>query len=266
MYTDDTPAGSTSAVLSASPAIGSFLAGALVTPSNGEVVTVSGASVTVSEDGDTIASSKSVIATFQCTQPGITRFTISHGGIVSPLSVSLVCGDVYGSQFPYYPYNPGYPTSGYPSGYPGSLPIYPAYNTAAAVTVSASPASTVCTSPSSISVTVKDATGNIAPDGTSVTVSASTGTVSPNVVSTAGGYATTTFAAPANSNGTATVTASSGTGTGYATVAFTCTTAAAAPVSPASPVYPPAVAYPIGPSIITPPNTGDAGLVQRIES
>jgi hypothetical protein len=84
--------------------------------------------------------------------------------------------------------------------------------------------------------------------------------VSPNVVSTAGGYATTTFAAPASSNGTATVTATSGTGTGYATVAFTCTSA---PTT--APVYPPA-AYPVSPSVITPPNTGDAGLVQRIES
>jgi hypothetical protein len=258
MYTDDTPAGSGNAVLSASPAIGSFLAGALVTPSNGEVVTVSGATVTVTEDADTLATTKSAIATFQCTIPGITTFTISHGGVTSPQSVSLLCGDVYGTQFPGF--FPGYPTAIYP----GQQPILPTYSTVAAVTVSASPASTTCTSPSSISVTVKDVNGNIAPDGTSVTVSASTGTVSPNVVSTAGGYATTTFTAPASSNGTATVTATAGTGTGYATVAFTCPTAST--TAPTSPVYPPAISYPVGPSVITPPNTGDAGLVERIES
>jgi len=261
MYTDDTPAGSANAVLSASPAIGTFLAGASVSPANGEVVTVSGATVTVTEDADSLATPKSVIATFQCTTPGITTFTISHGGTTSPQSVSLVCGDVYGAQYPgyggYYP--GGYPSGGYPGYQNGTN--NPGYSAAAGVTVSASPASTTCTSPSSISVTVKDANGNIAPDGTSVTVSASTGTISPNVVSTAGGYATTTFAAPASSNGTATVTASSGTGTGYATVAFTCTGG-----SSTSPVYPPAAAYPIGPSVILPPNTGDAGLVERIES
>jgi len=257
MYTDDTPAGSANAVLSANPAIGTFLTGASVTPANGEVVTVSGASVTVTEDADSLATAKTVTATFQCTQPGITTFTISHGGTVSPQSVSLLCGDVYGGQYPGYPgyYPGGYPSGGYP-GYQNGA--YPAYGTAAAVTVSASPASTTCTSPASISVTVKDANGNIAPDGTSVTVSASTGTISPNVVSTAGGYATTTFAAPAISNGTATVTASSGTGTGYATVAFTCTGA-----STTSPVYPPAASYPIGPSVIMPPNTGDAGLADK---
>jgi len=264
MYTGDVASSGVpgNAVLAASPAIGSFLNGAIVTPAAGdgvETVIVLGATVTVTEDLDTVSSPKSIIATFQCTQPGLTTFTVSHGGGVSPQSVALVCGDVYGAQYPAYPgyYPGGYPSGGYPV-YQAGLPVY---STAAAVTVSASPASTICTSPSSISVTVKDATGNIAPDGTSVTVSASTGTVSPNVVSTAGGYATTTFSAPSSSNGTATVTASSGTGTGYATVSFTCTGA-----STTSPVYAPAASYPIGPSVIMPPNTGDAGLVQLIES
>jgi hypothetical protein len=112
---------------------------------------------------------------------------------------------------------------------------------------------------------VKDANGNLAPNGTSVTVSASSGTISPNVVSTSGGYATTTFTAPNNANGTATVTASSGQGTGFATVAFSCTattttTSPAAPVFPSAPVSPPA----IGPSFILPPNTGDAGLADKL--
>jgi len=261
MYTDDTPAGSGSATLSANPVIGNFLTGATVSPANGETVTVSGATVTVTEDADTLATVKTITATFQCTVAGATTFTLSHGGTVSPQSVTLICGS---GQFPGYPTYPGYP-GGYPnSGYP-TYPGYPTYTTAAAVTVSASPASTICASPASISVTVKDANGNIAPDGTSVTVSASTGTVSPNVVSTSGGYATTTFAAPNNSNGTATVTATSGTGTGYATVAFTCTGASTTSTSPsAAPVYPPA-AYPVSASVITPPNTGDAGLVALIE-
>lgn len=254
MYTDDTPAGSGSAVLSASPAIGTFQAGATVAPPAGdgtETVTVSGASVTVTEDLDTLAQTKTITANFQCTSPGVTSFTIAHGGTTSPQSVALVCGDFYG-QYPIYP--GGFPGGGY--GYPqypsGTIPTY---TTATNVTVSASPATTTCTSPSSISVGVRDANGNNAPDGTSVTVSASTGTISPNVVSTSGGLASTTFTAPGNSNGTATVTATSGQGTGYATVSFTCTGASTAP---SSPVYPSDTYYP--PSIILPPNTGDAGL------
>jgi len=254
MYTDDTPAGSGSAVLSAISPIGTFLAGATVSVANGEVVTVSGSTVTVTEDADSLAAVKTITATFQCTQAGLTTFMISHSGN-SAQSVTLICGNYYGGQYPGYP---TYPTGGYPTGtyYPNNA--YPTYGTAAAVTVSASPASTTCSSPSSISLTVKDINGNIAPDGTSVTVSASTGTISPNVVSTAGGYATTTFSAPANSNGTATVTATSGTGTGYATVAFTCTSSAST-----APVYVPPPSYPVysGPAVISPPNTGDAGLV-----
>jgi len=107
----------------------------------------------------------------------------------------------------------------------------------------------------------------MAPNGTSVTVSASTGTVSPNVVSTSGGYATTSFMAPDNSNGTATVTATSGVGTGYATVAFTCT-GVAAPAASTAPVYPQAVQYPQaqGPYTILPPNTGDAGLASGAQT
>jgi len=262
IYTDDTPTGSGNAVLSATVPIGTFLAGANVSVNNGEVVTVAGSTVTVTEDADTLAASKTLTATFQCTQPGLTTFTISHGGTTSPQSVSLICGDNLAGQYPFYP---GYPTYGYGTGgyYPGFPTNTTTYNTAQGVTVSASPASTTCTSPSTISVTVKDINGNLAPNGTSVTVSASTGTVSPNVVSTSGGYATTTFVAPGNANGTATVTATSGTGTGYATVAFSCTgaTTSTAPATTA-PVYAPPAAYPTytGPAVISPPNTGDAGL------
>src|SRR6476660_4339066 len=75
IYTDDTPAGSGSAVLSGSPAIGNFLAGATVTPANGEIVTVAGATVTVTEDADTLATVKTISATFQCTTPGVATFT-----------------------------------------------------------------------------------------------------------------------------------------------------------------------------------------------
>jgi len=265
IYTDDTPAGSGSAVLTVSPLIGTFT-GATVTPAANdgfETVGVLPATVTVTEDGNTLADVKTIAATFQCQTPGAATFTISHGAPpASPQSVVLYCGA--SGQYPGYggyPQYGGYPGGGYPQYPNGTIPTY---GTATSVTVSASPASTTCTSPSNISVTLKDANGNIAPDGTSVTVSASTGTISPNVVSTSGGYATTTFTAPGNANGTATVTATSGQGTGFATVSFTCT---GVTTSPASPVYPPA-AYPpyAGPSVILPPNTGDAGLADNARS
>jgi hypothetical protein len=263
LYMDDTPAGSGSAVLTASPAIGTFLGGATVSPQNGETVSVSGATVTVTEDADTMAVQKTISATFQCLQFGVTTFSISHGGQSSPQSVSLICGDVGGGQFPFphFPVFPGFPS--FPV-FPGTqFPITSAV--VSSVTVAASPASVVCASPSTISVTVKDSAGNLVTNGTSVTVSASTGTVSPNVVSTCGGYATTTFTAPNNTNGTATVTATSGTGTGHTTVSFTCTGASTiSPSQPTSPVFlPPAVDFPVGPVTILPPNTGDAGLAQN---
>jgi hypothetical protein len=262
LYNDDDPAGAGSAVLTGTPALGVFLSGATVTPAAGdgvEAVTVSGATVTVTEDANTLSEPKTVTATFQCTTAGLMTFTIAHGGITSPQSVALLCGGTSGvfPGFPggYYPGGYGYPGATYPNG------AYPTYTTATNVVVTASPASTTCTSPSSISVTAKDANGNIAPDGTSVTVSASTGTVSPNVVSTSGGYATTTFTAPANANGTATVTATSGQGTGYATVSFSCT--GASTTAPSEPVVVPPY---VGPSVILPPNTGDAGLASNARS
>jgi hypothetical protein len=255
MYTDDTPAGSGTAVLVGTPAIGTFLSPATVSPANGETVGVLGATVTVSEDTDTLAMPKTVTATFQCTSPGVATFTITHGNVPSAQSVTLICGDVYGQQFPGFPYGSSYPYTQYPY---GSTQFPTTYTTASALTVSASPASVTCTSPSTISITVKDQMGNLAPNGTSVTVSASTGTISPNVVSSSGGYATATYTAPNNSNGTATVTATSGQGTGYATIAFSCT--GASTTAPASPVYLPPTDYPVGPVTIMPPNTGDAGL------
>jgi hypothetical protein len=254
MYTDDTPAGSGNAVLTGTPALGAFAAGATVTPNNGETVTAAGATVNVTEDGDTLATAKTVAATFTCSTPGVMAFNITHGGQTSPQSVSLICGS-FANQFPGAQY-PIFPGAQFPI-YPGAqLPT--SYNVvASALTVTASPASVTCASPSSVSVAVRDVSGNPAANGTSVTISASSGTISPNVVSTSGGIATATYTAPDNSNGTATITATSGQGSGYATVTYTCT--GVSTTSPSVPVYvPPAVTGPIG--VIVPPNTGDAGL------
>jgi hypothetical protein len=263
VYTDDTPAGSGSAVLSANATIGVFIAGATVSPAAGdgtEIVSVSGSTITVTEDLDTLANQKTIVGTFQCLQAGVATFTLSHGGTTSPASVQLICGN--GVQNPGYPgYYPSYPYGQYPYGGTG----YPTYNTTVStVSVTASPASTTCASPSTISITVTDSTGAVMANGASVTVSASAGTVSSNVVSTSNGIATTVWTAPSNSNGVATLTATSGTATGNATISFSCT-GAATTTAPSQPVYVPPTDpyYPqaVGPVSIMPPNTGDAGLV-----
>jgi len=258
MYTDDTPAGSGSAVLTAIGGVGQFVSPATVSPQSDEVITVSGGTVTVSEDSDTIPQSKTITASFQCFAIGTVTFTLSHGGTTSGTSTVMTCST--GSQYPGY----GYPGYGYPT-YPGYgsfnplAPIYnntvPSYGVATTVGVSASPASLSCGSASTVAVTVRDAAGNPVPDGTAVTLSASMGTIAPTTGNTSGGAIQGVFTSPA-SNGSAVITASSGSASGQATVSVGCGAAS----YPSQPSAPPAYAPPAIGTAIYPPNTGDAGL------
>ena len=270
-YNDDSPVGSGNAVLAASGALGTFLAGATVAPSEGETVTVSGTTVTVAEDADTIPEGKTITATFQCLVPGAVTFTLSHGGTTSGVSVVLICGQDFSFQQPFFPFT-GFPFQQFPfQQFPTTqFPTvqFPNVATAAAVTVTASPTTLSCAGNSSISVAVRDTFGAPAANGTSVTISASTGAVAPNVVSTSGGVATTTYTAPSNSNGTATITATSGTGTGFATVTFSCAQEAVVSQPSQQVIVPPPSVVPSLPvvSVISPPRTGDAGLLGQEQS
>jgi len=255
-YSDDTPPGSGSAVLTAAGAGQFATGGASVIPASGEVVTVTANTVTVTEDIDTVATVKTITANFICTATGSVTFTLSHGGSASTTSNVMTC-TITGS----YPLYPQYPTTGY--GYPSTFnPLAPIYNASVATQlgVSASPASINCGSASSISVVVRDANGNPVPDGTTVSLSASMGTLAPTSGATyGGGYMTSTYTSPA-SGGSAVITASSGSASGQATVSVTCGSAATQPSAP--PPYSPPPVYPVSPgTVILPPNTGDAGLV-----
>ena len=65
MYSDDTPTAGLTAMLTASPAIGTFLTtGASVSPAAGdgvEILTVAGATVSVTDDLDTVATVKTMV-------------------------------------------------------------------------------------------------------------------------------------------------------------------------------------------------------------
>ena len=240
-YTDDTPAGSTGATLTSSNAVGIFIAAAL-SPLEDEVVSVSGLSVTATEDLDTLAQSKTLTATFQCSSQGSTVFVLSHGGVASPPSIPLTCGNYSVYAPPYYGVYPPPPSGYYAIGQ---------------MEVVALPTSVACSSTSNITATVEDVIGRPAPNGTSVTFTTNRGTVSPVAGTTLGGSASTVFLAPPT-GGTATITASSSTMSHSVTVLVTCPTAPVI-VAPPVEVSPPQVLPPV---IIAPPNTGDAGLIE----
>jgi hypothetical protein len=258
-YTDDTPAGSSSAVLSAIGGVGNFVTGtATVTPQADEVVSVSGSTVTVTEDSDTIPQTKTITATFQCVAVGTVTFTIAHGNSTSATSTVMTCNNYGYPGYPNYPTYPGY-TNGYYGGYGSFNPLAPIYNPSTGVAtqigVSASPASLSCGSASTVAITVRDASGNPVPDGTAVTLSASMGTIAPTTGNTSAGAISGVFTSP-SSNGTAVITAASGTASGQATVTVACGVASIPSAPPSAPVYaPPALG-----TAIYPPNTGDAGL------
>jgi hypothetical protein len=255
-YTDDTPPGSGSAVLTAIGGVGQFVSPATLSPQADEVITISGSSVTVSEDSDTIPQVKTLTATFQCLAFGTVSFTIQHGGTTSATSTVMTCST--SSQYPTYPTYPTYPGYGYPT-YPGFNPIAPIYGTATTIGVSASPASLSCGSASTVAVTVRDSAGNPVPDGTAVNLSASMGTIAPTTGNTSGGAVSGVFTSPA-SQGTAVITAASGSASGQATVSVACGVASAPPAASQPAAPPPVYAPPALGTAIYPPNTGDAGL------
>jgi hypothetical protein len=120
------------------------------------------------------------------------------------------------------------------------------------VTVNASPLEVSCSGTSVITATLRDASNNSVGAGTPVTLSSSFGTLSPggNQVTNAAGSVVAFFTAPASSGGLATISAVSGALKGMAVVNVKCGgTAAINTVTPSG-----------GTGVITPPNTGDAGL------
>ncbi len=128
---------------------------------------------------------------------------------------------------------------------------------ATGLTISASPATLGCNGTSIITVQVKDASGNAVAAGTAVTLTSSQGSVAPTSGTTASdGSLFVFFSATGNANGAVTVGATSGSATGTATVTVNCSAVATATTAP-----PPTVAPTVsGGGVISPPNTGSAGL------
>jgi hypothetical protein len=133
-----------------------------------------------------------------------------------------------------------------PTGTPGA---------ASTVTTSASPGSISCSGTSIVTIQVRDAGGNPVPAGTAVTITTTLGSVSPSAGQTtdASGNAFVFVTGPANQGGVAVVTAKSGTAEGKTELTVNCGAAATATTAP------PPTAVPGG-GVISPPNTGDAGL------
>lgn len=130
---------------------------------------------------------------------------------------------------------------------------------ASGLTISASPATLGCNGTSIITVQVKDASGNAVAAGTAVTLTASQGSVSPTSGTTASdGSLFVFYSATGNANGAVTVGATAGSATGNVTVTVNCS---AVPTSTTAP--PPTVAPTVsGGGVISPPNTGSAGLAK----
>jgi len=125
-----------------------------------------------------------------------------------------------------------------------------------AITVSAVPTSLNCGSSSFITAVTN------AP-GSSVSLTTTIGTISPTTAVDQGGGVLAVLTAPQGQGGTATVRATSGGASGQATVQINCNTAPTpVPTSAAAPPPPPPPPPP-APIVISPPNTGDGGLLGK---
>jgi hypothetical protein len=137
---------------------------------------------------------------------------------------------------------------------PTPTPIPPATSILglpAKVTVSASPLSVPCTGAGIVNVLILDAAGDPVQAGTSVAIASDLGSISPSIVVTAAnGSAAAVFTAPASGGGTATIAAVAGPASGATTLAVNCVTEVLSTAPQAN----------TGTAVITPPNTGDAGL------
>lgn len=130
------------------------------------------------------------------------------------------------------------------------------------VITNTSPLTVSCNGTSVVNITVRDAAGHAVKAGTPVTITTTLGAISPTSghVTNDQGSVFAFLTAPATTGGIATVTATAGAASGSATVTVNC--GAAAPTATTAPP-PAATAGTTGTGVITPPNTGDAGLAAR---
>jgi hypothetical protein len=174
------------------------------------------------------------------------------------------CG-TYGTVYTYannYNCNPNCIAYSYQPTY-GCNQSYPnAAVTPSSLTITAGSPTVACGQTAQVKVVVSGSNGGMVQDGTAVALAASVGTLTPGSSSTAGGAVTATYTAPANVPATnVTLRATAGAATNTTSVSITCTQTATAPASP-----PPApVSIPTTLPVITPPSTGDAGLLALLK-
>ena len=202
----------------------------------------------------------------------------------------------YSSVVPYtgltYPnnYNPAGTTPGFPNttpygglGFPNGTSVgtgtnYCPPNPATDVALSLNTSLVSCGGNAVLDILVRDAAGLPVANGQKVSISTTLGTVNPVTAATMNGLVQTKFQAPATGSGSATITVTaqslaSGDVAAQTTVAVDCPANATAPAqpmpysAPMSPVMLPpntGEGFGINGLRITPPNTGDAGLVAAL--
>lgn len=244
--------------------------------------TIGNVAITVAAGTINCTTAGTLVAYFTCNTTGTIAFNL--GGMTG----SFVCGTYggyggYGGYNPYlnaYPYNcgTGYNTGAYPYNYGAYQYPYnygAQYNTntncynqqtytnvPTSLTIATASPSVTCGGTSQVTIKVMGANGQTVSDGTAVALAASVGTLSPASASTTGGAVTATYTAPANIPATSvTLRATAGSASNTTGVSVTCTTTTApSTTAPATqPVYSPPPP-PAGNLVISPPNTGDAGL------
>lgn len=238
---------------------GTCTAGALLSqtgPASITAATLNGQYVTTGVAAGSVSCSTSgtLVATLTCNSAGNVYISLSGG------SATFVCSA--GTSYnPYSGYNP-YNTNPYATncGYSVSYCPPSAAAGASALSVTASASSVSCGGSSAISVAVKGPNGAAAVDGTTVQLSTTAGTVSPNTATTSGGAVQALFTAPSSGNASASITASAGSATGSTSVSVSCAPQVTQPAVSAPPPPPVANVASTGPLVISPPNTGDAGL------
>jgi hypothetical protein len=255
-------------------------AGSLLTQTGPATFTGTATNGTVTSGGQvTCIAAGTIIATFTCNTTGTVYLALGALTGTFYCSTTGYYGGIYGGAYnPYlnaYPngcvngaYNGAYNTGVYPYSYANQYTTTGCYNqqqytnVPTTLTITAGSASVACGGTSSVTVRVMGANGQTVTDGTAVALAASVGTLSPASATTTAGAVTATYTAPANVPATSvTLRATAGAASNTTGVSVTCATTTAPATT--APVQAPTYSPPAPPAglVISPPNTGDGGLL-----
>jgi len=278
---------------------GTCTVGALLTqtgPVGFTGATINNVAVPVTAGSVSCTVAGTIVATFTCNTTGTVALALgalsgtfycstSYGGYgyggygaynpyLSAYNTGCANGAYNTAAYPYngaynttYPYNGAYNTGAYPYNYnqyatTGCYNQQQYTNVPTSLTIATASPSVTCGGTSSVTVKVLGTNGQTVADGTAVALAASVGTLSPASATTSAGAVTATYTAPAGVPATSvTLRATAGAASNTTGVSVTCaaTTAPATTAPVQQPVYSPPA--PPANLVISPPNTGDAGLM-----